>query len=327
MIELDRGDIGPLEEEYALRAIREREISTAGKYVAIFEERMSEYFGRPCVATNSGTAALILALNIANTCKDIYRNNIRAIPALSFIATKNVVYHLKDYPFVKDISLETWNNQDWVCIIVDLYGVPSFIHGVAEIADSCEAMGATINGRKCGTLSRFGAISFNGNKTMTTGGGGLLICENQEDAALAWKLAHQGKYDGVGYNYGMTSLAAAIGLAQMERLDDLLAKKRLIHEIYVTELDGLVKFQQAPENSEPSWWMTACLLPEDIDVNRFQWQLADGKGIPTRRIFKPLGPNCPNAEYIYKHGVCLPSSTLNGEKEILTVCKEIKRLL
>lgn len=132
----------------------------------------------------------------------------------------------------------------------------------------------------------------------------------------------------------MTALHAAVGLAQMDRLEELLSIKRNINSIYRNELDGKVTFQQETEHAKSNWWMTACLFPESIDIPDLQKAL-ESLGVPTRRIFRPLnqhpayrdGKDYPNAQYIYEHGLCLPSSTLNSDDSIYQACKAIKEFL
>jgi perosamine synthetase len=173
----------------------------------------------------------------------------------------------------------------------------------------------------------YSTYSFNGNKTMTTGGGGIVAGNN---LAKIRELIKPAYHDGLAYNYGMPAHNARLGLEQLKKLPKYLEKKTTFNKIYREELSFL-KFQK----DEPGpCWMTAALFPEWVNIERLQIRLR-GRGIPTRRIFKPLnhykhladGKTYPNAERIYKHGLCLPSSVKNSEKDILETCRAIKKLM
>jgi len=174
---------------------------------------------------------------------------------------------------------------------------------------------------------------------MTTGGGGLVVCDDYPKMKRIKLLSQQGKdswakdeFLDIGYNYCMTGLSAAIGLAQMRRLRQFLFAKRQFTMIYQNELD--LTFQKETPGAQSSWWYTACLFPEHIKIDSLRALL--GKyGIETKRIFKPIPSTIaykddkqyPNAEYIYEHGLCLPCSTVNSEKDIMFVCKKVKELI
>lgn len=353
---LDFNNIGPRELARMEAALKSGYVSTAAPQVAEFERAMAEYLGvGDCVATNSGTAALHLALlGISDRLKDEV-----VMPVLTFVATANVARYMGKKPVLVDVSRETWcveegeienavNFNTHAIIGVNLYGSPcdwfniedvAHRHGSWLIEDACESLGCK---QKYGVLTDFQCYSFNGNKTMTTGGGGLLVAQKGPKARLFRGFSQQAKVpDGthavVGYNYRMTGLSAALGLAQLERLSGLLKRKKDMAAQYAAELGHLVEFQKTYPSAESSYWMTAVLFPEDIDIPALQEKLMV-KGIPTRRIFRPLTDSAPyreanarekypNAYYIYDHGICLPSSTLNTEKDIDTVCKELKEAL
>jgi len=323
MIYLDHSNIDQSDIDMVNKAMREGQVSTAGRYVEEFEDLMREYFGRNVVALNSGTAALFLALKAHGVRKGTEIH----IPALTFVGTYNAIVHAGCVPVVRDVDRFSWSLSLQIdmevfppmTLPVDLYGnIADSVPGrFPYIKDAAESFGSTCS------LDGFnvGVYSFNGNKIITTGGGGLYVGDKAE---LVWKLAHQGKHDGVATNMGMTSLSAALGISQFRKLDHFLELKRMYHETYLEQLGPYVQFQKHNENS--TYWLNCCLLPGDIPT--IQKDLAD-RGIQTRRIFKPLGPRdaCPNAWYIYDHGICLPSSTLNRKQDILTVCKEIKDIV
>jgi len=353
MIHLDSANITDLEIECVTGALRMCGISTSSPLVDEFEKAMKDYLGvSDCIATNSGTSALHLALIACG----IGPEDEVIIPALTFKATENAVRYTGAMPVVVDVDPEMWNLDfdeidqainAWTKAIipVDLYGNPHDDHiggrsyhwldknmklmkqTLPLVIDASESLGAQSMGVLIGHAHvpsnyPFTCFSFNGNKIMTTGGGGLLIGENLD--SIREKI-HPGDYEGMGYNYRMTGLSAALGLAQLERLEGFLVKKLMFNAIYREELRGLVRFQKATPDSEPSWWLTACLFPEEIDIPDLQTKMK-GKGIPTRRIFKPLA-DLPNARYIYDHGLCLPGSTLNTGDDILEACKTIKELI
>ncbi len=344
MIYLDFNNLlGRYEKDYILKALDLGQISTASPFVDEFEKMMSHYLEMPCCAVNSGTSALHLALMACGIGKD----DEVIVPALTFIATANAVRYCGVTPVFVDVDWETWNMNVGiigpVAIPVHLYGNPCMIpqdleKGVCIIEDAAESLGAELNGQLTGTLGIVGCFSFNGNKTITTGGGGLVVTDDPHMMDRIKLLSAQCK-DGddfidIGYNYRMTGLSAAIGLGQMQRLQRFLDAKRRYNEIYRNELDSLVTFQKQTEGAKSSWWLTACLFREDINIDSLRVALGTD-GIQTRRIFKPIprtiaykdDKEYPNAEFIYKHGLCLPSSTVNSEKDIMFVCKKIKEMI
>jgi len=334
MIHLDSANITGLEIECVIGALRMGQISTSSPLVDEFERAMRDYLGiSDCIATNSGTSALHLALIACG----IEPEDEVIIPALTFKATENAVRYTGAMPVVVDVDPETWtldfdeadkaiNAWTKAIIPVLLYGNPYIYTQTKKqlllISDGCESLGTKLRGVAVERHDTYICISFNGNKIMTTAGGGLLVGSNLDSVR---EKIYPGDYDGVGYNYRMTGLSAAFGLAQLERLKGFLVKKLMFNAIYREELRGLVRFQKRTPDSEPSWWLTACLFPEEIDIPDLQANLK-GKGIPTRRIFKPL-TDLPNARYIYDHGLCLPGSTLNTGDDILEACKTIKELI
>ncbi len=315
MIHFDSPNIGNLEKDCVRQALDEGSISTHSHFVTDFEKAMAEYLGvDDCIATNSGTSALHLALVELGIGIE-YGYEI-SIPALTFPATKNVLRYVGAKPIVADVDVDTWllPRQKILALPVDLYGNINLDY--APLIDAAESLG----GRE--RHEGFVCYSFNGNKVMTTGGGGLLVGTNLN--RIRQKI-NPGHYNGIGYNYSMTGLSAALGLSQLKSLPYFIKKKRRFNRIYREKLNGLVKFQEATPGSDPSWWMTACTFPDDINIVDLQEKLKV-RGIPTKRIFKPLA-DLPNATHIYEHGLCLPSSTLNGIENISEVCKEIKEVI
>ncbi len=360
-VELDAPNVGLLEAEYIFRAIRENYLSTYGPYVPEFEKKFAEYVGvKRAVSVQSGTAGLHIALYELG----IGPGDEVIVPATSFIATVNPVLYVGAKPVFVDIDKKTWTidvellkkaitDKTKAIIPVHIYGVPAKMdeimsvakeHGIYVIEDATESLGALYKNEMTGAWGDIGVFSFNGNKVITTGGGGMVTTDDEERADHIKFLVNQARdaskgyyHTEMGFNYRMTNLEASLGLAQMERLAEFLDKKRKFRQIYKDILGDIVEFQEAYEDSEPSWWLTSILLPEGVDVADFQQKLKE-TGIPTRRIFYPMpcmpyleGKNAcskyPVAVDVYNRGLNLPSSTLNSEEDVRWVANQIRELL
>ncbi len=360
-IYLDAPNLGKREKEYLNRAIDENYISIYGPYVPQFEERFAKFIDtRKAVSVQSGTAAIHIALYELG----IGPGDEVIVPALSFVATANPILYVGAIPVFVDVNIDTWNieseeiekvitEKTKAIIPVHLYGIPSDMDSIIEIAtrynlyiieDATESLGATYKGKMTGTFGDFGCFSFNGNKLITTGGGGMIVTNNIKKGEHIKFLVNQARdakrgyyHPELGFNYRMTNLEASLGLAQMERIEEFLNKKRKFAEIYREELGNspYIKFQSQYPNSEPSYWLNAIFIEKDINIEEFRKKLLD-RGIPTRRIFVPMVEfpyfekrmnSYKNSYKIYERGLCLPSSTLNKEEDIFAVCKVIKELL
>lgn len=361
-IELDAPNVGKLEKEYINNCIDSTFISTFGPFVPEFEEKFAQYIGaKRAVSTQSGTAALHMAL---------YQLGIREgdeviVPSLTFIATINPVLFVGAKPVIVDVDPITWNidpqeikkaitKKTKAIIPVHLYGSVCNIEEIIEIArennlfvieDATESLGATYKNRQTGTFGDFGCFSFNGNKLITTGGGGMIVSNNQKKAEHIKFLVNQARdtskgyyHPEIGFNYRMTNIEASLGLAQLERIDKFLEKKRKFRKIYQEEFNDLsyIKFQEESDNASGSWWLTCIKINKNnIDIDNLKLKLKE-KGIPIRRIFMPasempylkeFSKSCPNAYKIYDKGICLPSSTLNEEGDIRKVAINLKKVL
>ena len=301
--------------------------STKGDAVRKFERVMAEYLGiKDCVATNSGTSALHLALLACG----IGKGDTVVVPATTFVATANAVLYTGAKVKLADVDINHWclgsgtyKKADSI-LPVSLYGIAAgFSPGYAPIVvDTAESIHI-----KPDSPHHYFCYSFNGNKTITTGAGGLVVGPNLEKIR---KLIRPAYSNTLAYNYGMAAENARLGLKQIIKLNDYINRKKEINAIYREQLYFL-KFQG--DQPFPAW-MTACLLPEHIDIPTFQLRL-EMRGIPTRRIFKPLnhykhladGKTYPNAERLYGQGLCLPSSIKNKDEDIYEVCKTIKDLI
>jgi perosamine synthetase len=343
MIDLDSANIGYVENASIADCLLDGTVSTRGYMTAEFERLIAKYLGEQTqhiLAVNSGSNALYLALK----CCNLKPNSLVAIPALTFVATANAVVLSENTPFFVDVNLDTWcidfqeplPSAVEAIIGVDLYGKvcewEEYNGDAKKISDSCESFGVR---SPISEFLDFICYSFNGNKIITTGGGGLLIGE-ESSIKCARILASQGVFENevvmTGNNLRMPALNASLGIGQLSRIEELLTRKRRINEIYRNELSNVCEFQEGNINTPHSFWFTA---------GRFEREAKDlairleNKGIPSRRVFKPLplepAYKCegffPNAEYIYQYGLCLPSGTFNSDNDIALVCKTIKSIL
>jgi len=361
-IHLDAPNLGQLEKKYIARAIDEGYVSTAGPWVIEFEDRIAAYLGiKEAVSTQSGTAAIHISLHELG----IGPGDEVIVPALTFIATVNPIIYVGARPVFVDVDIETWNidpeeiesnitPKTKAIIPVHFYGNPCNMQPIVDIAkkhnlylieDATESLGAKYKGKYVGSFGDLGCFSFNGNKVITTGGGGMVVGPDKDRLEHIKFLVNQARdnskgyyHPEVGFNYRMTNLEAALGLAQLEKLDEFLAKKRRFNQIYREQLKDcdFVQFQEPAAGAESIWWLTCIILRVDFDLDHLQKELKQ-KGIPTRRVFMPITESFPykackkggyrNSYYIYDNGLCLPGSTLNSEDDIKEASQVIRELL
>lgn len=303
-------------------------VSSVGPFVERFEREFAAFVGAPhAVACATGTAALHVALRLLG----VGPGDEVWVPTLTFIASANPILYERATPVLVDAERATYNLDPQRVVdelerraraglkmpkaieVVHLVGHPADIapiadacgrHGVSLIEDAAEALGATYTegpyrGRHVGTIGAVGCFSFNGNKIITTGGGGMLVTGDRALAARAKHLTTQARlpgyeyrHDEVGYNYRLTNLAAALGVAQLEALPDFLAKKRAIAERYDRELADLPGFSPAPQTrwAAPSKWLYTCRIdPDRLGLNRTQvLEALQRQAIECRPIWTPL---------------------------------------
>lgn len=361
-IELDAPNISDLEKQHLCKCLDLGFVSTFGPFVPEFEEKFAEYLGvKKAVSTQSGTAAIHMALHELG----IGKGDEVIVPALTFIATVNPIIYTGAKPVIVDVHSETWTidpdkirkaitTKTKAVIGVHLYGNPCQMSEILEIAeeagiyvieDATESLGGQYDGKHVGTLGDFGCFSFNGNKIITTGGGGMVVGKDTRRLGHIKFLVNQAKHlersdyhPEIGFNYRMTNIEASLGLAQMERLESFLATRKKINSIYkeeLREIDG-ISFQEEYNDTESSCWLTCVTFEKGIDVSNVQRELKK-QSIPTRRIFMPIVEFPPyqmykcgdykNSYHIYQGGLCLPSSTLNCEDDIRHVCKSLKAVI
>ncbi len=364
MLHLDAPSLGEQEKEHLCRCVDENYVSTVGPFVPLFEERFARWLGAPdALSVQSGTAALHMALVAAG----IGPGDEVAVPALTFVATVNPVLYVGARPLFVDVRPDTWTidvdrlrssltARTKAVIAVHLYGNPcpweeleilAHERGLILIEDATESLGATWQGRYTGTLGSYGCFSFNGNKVLTTGGGGMIVAGEQKISRLRF-LVNQARnaekgyfHDEMGYNYRMTNLEASLGLAQLERLDGFLALKQAYARSYGGALGSRpeVSLQQEADGASGSWWMPSLVLSDEApwNVPSLQARLK-AEGIPTRRFFGPLvdypylrsylaHDDYPVARRLYERGLNLPASTLNDPDEVRQKAEQIAVIL
>ena len=213
------------------------------------------------------------------------------------------------------------------------------------IEDAAESLGAKYKNKHTGTFGDLGCFSFNGNKVITTGGGGMVVGNDEQKLNYIKFLVNQARdeergyyHSEIGFNYRMTNIEASVGLVQMRRLDGFLKKKKMFNNIYRDELGKVknIRFQKEYTHAESSYWFTGIIFEKEINLLSLQNELKE-KGIPVRRIFMPVTEFPPysnykwtdygNAGFIYNRGICLPSSTVNSEDDIYSVCKVMREIL
>lgn len=358
---LDAPNLGELEKQYLCKCVDSTFVSTVGPFVPEFEKKFAEYVGsKYSISTQSGTASIHIALHELG----ISPGDEVIVPVITFIASVNPVMYVGATPVFVDIDPNTWNiNPELVekaitsktkaILPVHLYGNPcemnalidiSKRYGIPIIEDATESLGASYMGKNTGTFGDYACFSFNGNKVITTGGGGMITTNKEQSAKHIKFLVNQARDESkgyfhpeIGYNYRMTNLEASLGLAQMERLEEFLAKKLAFYNIYKDHFseNHHIALQQETNNAKSSWWLTSVKIDSDKDITQIQSELKE-KGIPTRRIFPPIvefppykqfsKDDYPNAYELYRTGLNLPSSTVNPKETIAMVADHVNKI-
>lgn len=338
---------------YIHEALQAGQIATSGAFIALFEDKLEERFGGgSIVAMNSGTSAIHLSLVLLG----VGIGDEVICQSLTFAASANPIVYLGALPIFVDSERDTWNicpelleetildriakgKLPKAIITVDLFGMPARMqeimavarrYGIPVLEDAAEAVGSKIEDHYCGTFGDIGVYSFNGNKVITTGGGGAIITTDLKWSKMARHLATQAKdnfshyeHTSIGYNYKMNNLAAGIGLAQMDALDYCIQQRRKIYEVYKARLEDLpgISFLPEPEGYFSNRWLTTVLIdPVEAGFDREAVRLAlEIENIESRPVWKPmhLQPVFDDAPYyggdiaanIFKRGLCLPSSS------------------
>jgi perosamine synthetase len=353
---------GDAELRYVSECILTGWVSSAGKFVTRFEEQFSEFCETEfAVSSSSGTTALHLSL----LALGIGPGNEVIVPSFTFISTANAVTFTGAKPVFVDSEPSTWNinpveikkaitAKTKAIIPVHVYGHPANMDPILDIAgeynlgvveDAAEAHGALYKGKKVGSFGDMGMFSFYGNKIITTGEGGMIVTDNKDLAEKIRILRDHGMdpkqrywHSVLGYNYRMTNIQAALGVAQMERIDQIIKQKRINATLYSRGLQNIPGITLPPEAvwAKNIYWMYSILIDEKefgISSKELGKQLKD-RGIETRPLFpsvhqQPIyntGQNLPVCEKLSRCGLSLPSSVnLNGD-EIKRVTGEIGNL-
>ena len=361
MIPVAEPCLGEEELKNVIEAVKSGWISSKGKFIEEFERGFAKYCGvKYGIATANGTVALHLALKALG----IGKGDEVIVPTLTFVATANVVVHCNAKPVFVDSHPEYWcidpekmeekiTKNTKAIMVVHLYGHPCDMDWIMDIAedkglyvieDCAEAHGAEYKGKKVGSFGDVACFSFYGNKIITTGEGGMCITDNEELAEKMRILRDHGmskhkKYwhEVVGFNYRMTNLQAAIGVAQLKKLDKFIEKKRQIAKWYAEELKeleekGLVKLHPEMNWAKCVYWMYCILIEDRADISRDElMQKLENAGIETRPFFVPMhtlpmynsGERLPVAESLAERGINLPSSVKLEFDQIERVCDEI----
>ena len=356
------------EQKYVKEAFYTNWIAPLGENVNKFEEELAKYVGsKNAAALSAGTAAIHMALKALGVKKD----DIVFCSSLTFSATANPIIYQNATPVFIDSEKETWNMdpkalekafekypKPKAVIVVHLYGTPAKIeeikeicdkHNVQLVEDAAESLGATCNGKQTGTFGEFGVYSFNGNKIITTSGGGMLVSDDEERISKVrfWSTQSREKarhyeHKEIGYNYRMSNIVAGIGRGQLKVLDKRIEQKTNIYNNYKEGFKDIkeIEMQPIPENTKPNHWLSVITLKEDSKVKPLDiMEALDKQNIESRPVWKPMHmqpvfekydfikvDNKPISEDLFERGVCLPSDTKMTKEEQEVVINTIKKL-
>ncbi|SFU27313.1 dTDP-4-amino-4,6-dideoxygalactose transaminase [Pustulibacterium marinum] len=360
--------VNHLEEQYVQNAIKSGWIAPQGPEVIKFENAIQHYLGEEVfpVAVNSGTAAIHLSLLALGAGKVDFV----ITQSFTFTASANPIQYVGATPIFIDSEDETWNmspillqksiedlqtqnKKPKAIIAVSLYGMPfseeikviANQYNIPLIEDSAEALGSSFKNRKCGTFGDLAIFSFNGNKIITTSGGGAVICKTKEQADYIRFLANQAKDDApfyqhsqLGFNYALSNISAAIGNAQITKLPEFVIRRKTIQQHYK---DALAKYDFIKVHTEPTsdfssnHWLT-CILIDENEAGKTNTELKDylaSKGIESRFLWKPmhLQPLYAKAKFygdgtsetLFSKGLCLPSGSGLTDEQLSYIIETI----
>ncbi|MFC0024067.1 aminotransferase class I/II-fold pyridoxal phosphate-dependent enzyme [Neobacillus cucumis] len=360
------------EQKYINEAFESNWIAPLGPNVDEFEREIAKYVGaNEAAAVSSGTAAIHLALSLL----DVKKGDKVFCSSLTFVASANPIIYQGAEPVFIDSEPDTWNMSSEALqrafieslnegklpkavIVVNLYGQSAKMdeitaicdyYNVPIIEDAAESLGSTYKGKASGTFGKFGIYSFNGNKIITTSGGGMLVSNDVESLRRARFLATQARdpaphyqHSNIGFNYRMSNILAGIGRAQLEVIEERVAARRRIFDRYYNELSDLpgIYFMPELENTRSNRWLTALIVNEmesGVSVQELLYKLSLEE-IEARPVWKPLhlqpvfqgssyyrhSENENISEYLFEKGMCLPSGSNMTEEQQLRVIKCIK---
>ena len=356
------------EQKYVKEAFDTNWIAPLGENVNKFEEELANYVGiKHAAALSSGTAAIHMAFKAL----DVKQGDIVFCSDLTFSATVNPVIYQDAVPVFIDSEKDTWNMDPKALekafekypnpkavIVVHLYGTPAKIdeikeicdkHGVPLVEDAAESLGATYNGKQTGTFGKYGIYSFNGNKIITTSGGGMLVSDDEERiakvrfwATQAREKARHYEHKEIGYNYRMSNIVAGIGRGQLKVLDERIKQKNDIYNNYKEGFKDIndIKIQEIPKDTKPNHWLSVITLKEDSKVKPIDiMEVLEKENIESRPVWKPMHMQPVFKDYdfikvegepvsteLFERGVCLPSDTNMTKEDQERVINIIKKL-
>lgn len=367
-----------LEQQYIQEAFDTNWIAPLGPNVNEFEKEFVLYLaskeptesfenGLYSTAMVSGTAAIHLALKAVG----INKGDVVFCSSLTFAASCNPIIYEGGVPVFIDSEEDSWNMDPEALrkafkkypdvkavIVVNLYGTPARLdeiasicreHNVALIEDAAESLGARYKGRQTGTFGKYGIFSFNGNKIITTSGGGMLVSEDQAMirkarfwATQAREIACHYEHKEIGYNYRISNILAGIGRAQLKSLDDFIERKKKIYYTYKEALKDIedISFNPIPEDCQPNYWLTCITLKDTCKVKPVDILISlENNNIEARPIWKPMHmqPVFADCDFIsmvddpkgisgkiFECGVCLPSDIKNTDEDMERIIRIVK---
>jgi len=373
MIKLSVPHLAGNEKKYVDDAVDSTWIVPLGPYVDEFEKRLERYLHtHEVVALSAGTAAIHLGLVMAG----VKAGDEVVCQSLTFSASCNPIVYLGAKPVFVDSEPFTWNmspdaleeaiidrykktgRYPTAVVAVHLYGMPAKMdeinaiaakYGIPVVEDAAEALGSMYKGRPCGTLGRYGVLSFNGNKIITTSGGGALVCPGVEEGNRVKFLSTQAREDRpyyyhtvIGYNYRLSNVSAAIGCAQIEELQARVARRQTIHNLYAAllgDVSGVHVHSNPSADISSNYWLSTIILDRSLvkrtpdEIRLFLLE----KGIETRLIWRPMQmqPVYADAPYyggdcskrIFETGLCLPSGSSLTDDDIACVAAALKEAI
>ncbi|MCL4153729.1 UNVERIFIED_CONTAM: hypothetical protein GTU68_003138 [Idotea baltica] len=360
--------MGDKEQSYVKEAFDTNWVAPLGPNVNLFEKTIENYIDSSVhvAALSTGTAAIHLALEILGVSKD----DEVICQSFTFSASANPILYLGATPIFVDSERDTWNispellekaildriskgKKPKAIVAVHLYGMPykvaelkriSLQYDIPVVEDSAEALGSSVNGRKCASFGDIGILSFNGNKIITTSGGGALVSENKTHKEKAIFLATQARdeaphyqHSNVGYNYRMSNVLAGIGRGQMEVLDDRVGARRSNFEFYKKRLSNIkeIQFLEEPKGFISNRWLTCVLTPSFEIREKIRLALMDDD-IESRPLWKPMHLQPIFKKYVnysdgtsldlFERGLCLPSGSNLTKDDLLRITDLILKI-
>ncbi|EGJ72041.1 DegT/DnrJ/EryC1/StrS aminotransferase [Bacteroides coprosuis DSM 18011] len=367
---LSLAHMGGKEQDFIQEAFDTNWVVPLGPNVNGFEEDLEKYIGegKQVVALSAGTAAIHLGLVLLG----VQSSDEVICQSFTFAASANPIKYQGATPVFVDSERDTWNMDPVLLekaildrkektgkypkaiIPVHLYGMPAKMDEIMAIAnkydipvleDAAEALGSNYKGRKCGTFGHFGVLSFNGNKIITTSGGGALICNSEKEAKETMFYATQARenaphyqHEKIGYNYRLSNICAGIGRGQMMVLDEHMHRRQAIHKLYtelLKEAKGITVMKKPSDDFDSNFWLT-CILVDPKKAGQTREEIADRlaqDNIETRPLWKPMHlqpvfkdtPMYVNgvSEALFNNGLCLPSGSLLTNEDIQRVVQVI----